>query len=68
MRVGIAYAHIWSRSSAGRHLKRGNSRVVGGIISMFLGCRETDASSMILIWRPWIFGERAEERKLLQFS
>jgi hypothetical protein len=46
-------------------LKPGNSGVVGGIISMFWGCRDADASSMILIWRPWIFGERAEEGKLI---
>jgi hypothetical protein len=65
MRIGITYSHILSHSSAGRDLKKGNSGVVGEIISMCLSCRETDASSMILIWRPWIFSKRAEERKLL---
>ena len=65
MRIGIACAHIFSRSSDGRDLKQGSSGVVGEIISMCLSCREIDASSMILIWRPWIFDERAEEIKLL---
>jgi hypothetical protein len=65
MRIGIAYSHILGRSSARRDLKSGISGVVGDIISMFLSCRETDASSMILIWRPWIFDERAKEEKLI---
>jgi hypothetical protein len=35
MRIGIAYAHIFSRSSDGRDLKQGSSGVVGEIISCF---------------------------------
>jgi hypothetical protein len=63
MRIGIAYAHIFSRSSDGRDLKQGSSGVVGEIISMFLSCRETDVGSMILIWRPWICGVARGRRK-----
>jgi hypothetical protein len=55
----MGWAYIWSRSPAGIVLKEGDSK--GRIISMFSGCREADASSIIVILRLWTFKERAGE-------